>query len=59
MGGRLMEFKDLKIGEMYTHNYYVFTKQSESNGVTPGGIPFFMNPNDKVELYKEEKHDSH
>jgi hypothetical protein len=52
-----MEFKDIKIGETYIHNHYVFTKKSESNGVTPGGIPFFMKPDDKVELYNEVNHD--
>lgn len=53
-----MEFKDLKIGETYVHGNIIFIKKNISTGMTFSGIPFFMNPYDKVEIYTEEKYEN-
>lgn len=45
-----MKFKEIKIGEAFIHKALVLTLS---------GIPFFMKPNDIVEIYDEERHDPH
>lgn len=54
-----MEFREIKIGEAFIHKALVLTKKDSYTGLTLSGIPFFMRPNDLVEIYDEEKHDSH
>jgi len=52
-----MEFKDLKINQVYVYKGLILTKKDSFTGTTISGIPFFMNQNDLVEIYDEEKHD--
>lgn len=54
-----MEFREIKIGEAFIHKALVLTKKDSFTGLTLSGISFFMRPNDLVEIYDEEKHDSH
>jgi hypothetical protein len=52
-----MEFKDLKINQVYVHKGLILTKKDSFTETTISGIPFYMNQNDLVEIYDEEKHD--
>lgn len=53
-----MEFSEIKIGEAFIHKALVLTKKDSFTGLTLSGIPFFMEPNDIVEIYNEEGYEN-